>query len=240
MTKTSRLDELSEALLREVRSAAGARAGAEVAAAFDGMTKELNNLAEQLESYGAVVSGRTPLAFATTFGDTLSERRAWVDAQLEKVRVHLADDPMKVKQGKLWAETQRAVNTLRDDLAVAIDEAYVEVLAPFQGDDRRILETLPPGTPGVAAYRDAIEEFERLAEVRPSTPEEVTRATAVGRRMQRQREEVEAQAVPAEFSEQWRLLRTTGLPLTEMTDAFSAWLRERGFANSAVVTFGGR
>ena len=57
MTATSRLDELAEALLREVRYAAGARADAEVAAAFDGMTKELNSLAEQLESYGAVVSG---------------------------------------------------------------------------------------------------------------------------------------------------------------------------------------
>ena len=89
-------------------------------------------------------------------------------------------------------------------------------------------------------YRDAIDEFERLTQVRPTTPEEVTQAAAVGRRMQRHREEVEAQAVPAEFSEQWRLLRTTGLPLAEMTDAFSAWLRERGFASSAVVTFGGR
>lgn len=240
MTKTSRLDELAEGLLREVRSAAGARAGAEVAAAFDGMTRELNSLAEQLESYGAVVSGRSPLTFTATFSDTLSERKAWVDAQLEKIRVVLADDPMKVKQGKLWAEMQRAAKTLRDDLAVAIDEAYVEVLMPFRGDDRRILETLPPRTPGVAAYRKAIEEFERLAEVRPSTPEEVTQAAALGRRMQRQREEVEAQAVPTEFSEQWRLLRTTGLPLTDMTDAFSAWLRERGLAGSAVVSFGER
>lgn len=240
MTEMSSLDELAETLLREVRSAAGARAGAEVAAAFDGMTKELNGLAEQLESYGSVVSGRSPLAFSASFSDTLSERRSWVDAQVEKVRGVLADDPMKVKQGKLWAETQRAAKTLRDDLADAIDEAYAEVLTPFQGDDRRILETLPPGTPGVAAYRDAIDEFERVAEVRPTTPDEVTQAAAVGRRMQRQREEVEAQAVPAEFAEQWRLLRTTGLPLTEMTDAFSDWLRERGFASSAVVHFGGR
>lgn len=240
MSSTSRLDELSEALVREVRHASGARADAEVAAAFDGMTRELNAVADQLEELAAVVSGPSPLTLAPSATQSLAERKVWVNAQVGKVRAILVEDPMKVRQGKLWSETQRATKTLRDEFAEAVDAAYQEVLEPFRGDDRSILETLPPGTPGMTEYRDVIQEFERLAEVRPSSPGEVTNAAAVGRRMQRHREEVEAQAVPAEFAEQWRMLRTNGLPLTEMTDAFSAWLRERGFANSAIVTFGGR
>lgn len=240
MTAPSRLDELAEELHREVRHAAGARADAEVAAAFDGMTNALNTVAGQLESYGAVVAGRSPLKFPPTFVQSLGERKAWVDAQVKKVRDVIAEDPMKVRQGKLWSETHRAATTMRNDLAEAIDEAYRQVLEPFRGDDRDILETLPPSTPGVAEYRDAIHTFNRFAEARPTSPEDVTMAVAAGRRMQRHREEVEAQAVPAEFADQWRLLRTTGLPLTEMTDGFSSWLRERGFASLTVVTFGAR
>lgn len=240
MTVSSRLDELADALHREVRHAAGARADADVAAAFDGMTKELNTVASQLESYGAVASGPSPLKFPPTFAQSLGERKTWVDAQVKKVRHVIAEDPMKVRQGKLWSETQRAASTMRNDLAEAIDEAYNQLLEPFRGDDRDILETLPPRTPGVAEYRDAIDEFDRLAEVRPTSTEEVTAAAAAGRRMQRHREEVEAKAVPAEFADQWRLLRTSGLPLTEMTDGFSSWLREQGFASSTVVTFGAR
>jgi hypothetical protein len=240
MTASSTLDQLSDALLREVRKAAGDRAGAEVAAAFDGMTKELNAVAEQLERYGAVVAGPSPLTFPAVFSDALTERKAWVERQIAKVRAGIADDPMKIRQGKLWADTQRAAKTVRDDVAAAIDAAYAEVLEPFRGDDRGILETLPPRTPGIDDYRDAIEAFEQLEGVRPSTPQEVTKAAAAGRTLQRQRETIEAQAVPPEFVEQWRLLRTTGLPLVEMTDAFSAWLRERGFAGSAFVRFGAR
>ena len=170
MTVSSRLDELADALHREVRHAAGARADAEVAAAFDGMTKELNTVASQLESYGAVVSGPSPLKFLPTFAQSLGERKTWVDAQVKKVRDVIAEDPMKVRQGKLWSETQRSARTMRNDLAEAIDEAYHQLLEPFRGDDRDILETLPPRTPGVAEYRDAIDEFDRLAEVGRQAP----------------------------------------------------------------------
>lgn len=240
MTSSSRLDELAEELDREVRHAAGARTDAKVASTLDGRTKELNTLAAQLEQYAAVVAGPSPLEFPTTLTGLLAERRAWVETQTKKVREVVAEDPMRVQQGKLWSDTQRAVTTLRDDLASAIDDAYSQLLGPFRGDDRDLLDALPPGIPGTAEYRETIDEFERLAEARPTRPEDVAHAAAVGRRLRRHREEVEAQAVPTEFADQWRLVRTTGLPLAEMTDAFSAWLRDRGFASSTVVTFRGR
>lgn len=240
MTTVARLDELAEELTRQVRHAAGARADAEVAATLDGMTAELNGAATQIEQLMKIVAGPSPLVFPTTLADTIAERRQWVEGQAKKVRAVVEEDPMKVRQGKLWAETQRATATLRKDLEAAIDEAFEQMLEPFRGDDLDILETLPPGTTGVGQYREAIDEFERVAGVRPTSPEEATNAAAVGRRLLRLRGEIEAETVPAEFADQWRLVRTTGLPLTQMTDEFSGWLRERGFASSTVVSFRGR
>jgi hypothetical protein len=51
------------------------------------------------------------------------------------------------------------------------------------------------------------------------------------------REKVESDAVPEEFQDQWRQVRAAGLPLAEVTDAFVAWLRERGLASSTVLTY---
>src|SRR5262249_35152165 len=104
-------------------------------------------------------------------------------------------------------------------------------------DDRDVVDALPPGIAGVRDYRLAIDDFERYAGRRPTTAEEVTEAAAKGRRMKTMRETVESEAVPAEFHDQWRLLRSAGLPLAHRTDAFVGWLRERGLANSTVVTY---
>ena len=241
MTAQSRLDQLADALDREVRHAAALRSKTELAAEFDGMTAALTNETALIETYaGVVASESSPLTFEPEVGESLSQRTEWIVSQVDKVRRVLGEDPMKVRQGKVWGETQRAIKSLRSDLESAVDEAYAHTLDSFRGDDRDVLDTLPPGTSGVARYREAIEEFERLALVRPSSADDVVRAAAAGRRMQAKREEVEAEAVPAQFSAQWRVLRTTGLRLADASPSFLAWLDERGLSGSAVLKLGSR
>jgi hypothetical protein len=100
-----------------------------------------------------------------------------------------------------------------------------------------VFETLPPGITGVRDYRVAIEDFERQRAQRPTTADDVREAAATGRRLKNLREKVEAEAVPEEFQHQWRQVRTVGLPLAELTDAFVAWLRERGLSHATVLTY---
>jgi hypothetical protein len=233
----ARLDELSADLARAVRHAAGARAAAAVAAAFEGLTRDVNAVACQIEEHVAVLRRPSPLPFSPELGRELGERSAWLFAQIKKVReVAESSDPMRVRQGALWRETLRAATTLRNDLADGVDQAYKDLLDPFRGRDREILETLPQGVSGSEEYRATIDDFERAGATRPTKPEDVTNAVAIGRRLQRLREQTESTAVPPEFQDQWRLVRTTGLPLTALTESFAEWLGEQGLASATLLT----
>ena len=220
-----------------MRHAAGARTNADLVAAFHGMTRDVDTAAVEIERCAAVLRGPSPLVLPEHYPGELRARTEWVQAQIGKVRDTIEKDPMRVRQGALWRETQRAFNTLRTELLEVLDAAYSGLLDSFAADDRHVLETLPPGIAGERDYRIAIDDFERHAATRPTTPEDVKQAAAAGRRLQSLRETVEAEAVPDEFQDQWRQVRTTGLPLAEITDAFAAWLRERGLANSTVLTY---
>lgn len=236
----SELDRLAAELAREVRHAAGSRANAELVAAFHGMTRDVEVAAAEIEQCAAVLGGPSSLVLPETYPGELRARTEWVQAQISKVRETVEKDPMRVRQGALWRETQKAFNTLRTELLEVLDAAYSSLLDSFGGDDRHVLETLPPGISGERDYRIAIDDFERYATARPTTLEDVRQAVAAGRRLQSLREKVEAEAVPEEFQDQWRQVRTTGLPAAELTDAFMAWLRERGLATSTVLTYRSR
>jgi hypothetical protein len=233
----SELDRLAAELAREVRHAAGARTNAELVAAFHGMTHDVDTAAIEIDQYAAVLRGPSPLVPPEHYPGELRARTEWVQAQIGKVRETLEKDPMRVRQGALWRETQKAFNTLRTELLEVLDAAYSGLVDSFAADDRHVLETLPPGIAGARDYRIAIDDFERYATTRPGTPDDVKQAAAAGRRLKSLRETVEADAVPQEFQDQWRQVRTTGLPLAELTDAFVGWLRERGLANSTVLTY---
>lgn len=233
----SELDRLASELEREVRHAAGARASAELVAAFRGMTLDVDAAATEIEQCAAVLLGPSPLVLPDSYAKEFQERKEWLGAQIAKVRATIDKDPMRVRQGTLWRETQKAFNTLRDELLDLLDSAYASLLDTFSADDRHVLETLPPGITGVRDYRAAIDDFERYVAARPASVDDVRQAAAVGRRLKSLREQVEAEAVPEEFQEQWRQVRTTGLPLADLTDAFVAWLRERGLANSTLLTY---
>lgn len=236
----SELDRLAAELAREVRHAAAARANAELVAAFHGMTRDVETAATDIEQCAAVLRGPSPLVLPETYPRELQARTEWIQAQIAKVRETIEQDPMRVRQGPLWRETQRAFNTLRTELLEVLDAAYSSLLDSFAGDDRHVLETLPPGIAGVRDYRIAIDDFERCAAKRPTTTDDARAAAAAGRRLKSLREKVEAEAVPAEFQDQWRQVRTTGLPLADLTDPFVAWLRERGLAGSTVLTYRAR
>lgn len=236
----SDLDRLASDLAREVRDAAVARSNAELVAAFHGMTREVENAAAEIEQCTAILRGRSPLVLPESYPGELQSRTEWILGQIEKVRGTIEKDPMRVRQGTLWRETQRAFNTLRSELIEVLKAAYDALIESFAADDCHVLETLPPGISGARDYRVAIEEFERHAARRPTTADEVREAAAAGRRMKGLREKVEADAVPEEFQDQWRQVRSQGLPLVELTDAFVAWLRERGLANSTVLTYRAR
>jgi hypothetical protein len=236
----SELDRLAAELAREVRHAAGARANAELVAAFHGMTQDVETAAIEIERSATVLRGPSSLVVPDGYPGGLQDRTQWVQAQIAKVRETLEKDPMRVRQGALWRETQKAFTTLRADLLEMLDAAYSNYLASFAADDRHLLETLPPGITGVRDYRRAIDDFERCAAGRPTTADDVRVAGAAGRRLKSLREKVEAEAVPEEFQDQWRQVRTTGLPLSELTDAFVTWLRERGLASSTVLAYRAR
>jgi hypothetical protein len=233
----SELDRLADDLARETRHAAGARADAQLVAAFHQMTQDVEAAAIEIEQTRTALRGPSPLAVADSYPGDLQERAGWVAAQITKVRETLNEDPMRVRQGTLWRETQRAVTTLRTELREILDTAYANLLAGYSVDDRHLLDTLPPGIRGVRDYRIAIEQFERFRAARPSTSDDVRAAAASGRRLRELRERVEAEAVPAEFQDQWRQVRTTGLPLSQLTDSFVAWLRERGLASATLLSY---
>lgn len=233
----SELDRLAAELAREVRHAAGARADAELVAAFHGMTREVESAVTEIDQCAAVLRGPSPLVLPESYPGQFQARTEWILAQIEKVRATVETDPMRVRQGTLWRETQRAFSTLRAELNELLDTAYSSLMDSFAGDDRHVLETLPPGITGVRDYRMAIEDFERHMGRRPTTADDVRDAAATGRRLKSLREKVEAEAVPEQFQDQWRQVRTVGLPLAELTDAFVAWLRERGLSHSTVLTY---
>jgi hypothetical protein len=233
----SELDRLAAELAREVRHAAGARANAELVAAFHGMTRELESAVAEIDQCVGVLRGPSPLVLPASYPEQFQARTEWILAQINKVRGTVEADPMRVRQGTLWRETQRAFNTLRAELIELLDTAYSSLMDSFAGDDRHVLESLPPGITGVRDYRMAIEDFERLIGTRPTTADEVQQAAAIGSRLKDLRDKVEAEAVPEEFQGQWRQVRTVGLPLAELTDAFVAWLRERGLSESTVLTY---
>ena len=233
----SELDRLATELAREVRHAAGARASAELVAALHGMTRDVDAAATEIEQVMAVLHGPSALVLPDTFPAGLRARADWVQAQVAKARQAVEKDPMRVRQGPLWRETQKAFNTLRSELLQVLDDAYSSLLDPFAADDRRVLETLPPGTSGLRDYRAAIEDFEHAAAKRPRSVEDIKAAAAVGRRLKSVREKVEVAAIPAEFQDQWRRVRASGLPMPELTDAFMDWLREQGLAGSTVLMY---
>jgi hypothetical protein len=231
------LDRLAAELAREVRLASAARSSAELVAAFHGMTSEIDSAAADIEQCTATLRGPSPLVVPASYPEDFRGRTDWILTQIAKVRKTIEADPMRVRQGTLWRETQRAYNTLRTELQQLLDTAYQTLLESYAADDRRVLETLPPGITGTRDYRVVIEEFDDHASRRPTSPEDVRAAVAVGRRLKNLRERVEAEAVPEEFQEQWRQVRADGLPFAELTDAFAAWLTERGLADSVLLTY---
>src|SRR5437899_538388 len=108
----SELDRLAAELAREVRHAAGARANAELVAAFHGMTRDVESAAAELEQCSAVLRGPSPLVLPESYPGEFQARTEWILGQIGKVRATIEADPMRVRQGALWRETQRASNTL--------------------------------------------------------------------------------------------------------------------------------
>lgn len=230
-----RLDLLAGALHDAVERASGARSDAALLAQFDAMRGDVDDAARKISESMSVLLDSGTLEMPADTKTALEERRRWVSAQVATIRSAIIEDPARVKQGKAWRETRQAFQTLESELAEARAVAYHEMLAQFSRDDRQLLDTLPPGTPGVPAYRTAIQDFDQLADRLPRSPQEVTEAAAAGRRLAKLREQVETEAVPPEHQEQWRAVRGDGLALAEITNEFRAWLDSRGLARSVVL-----
>ena len=230
----SELDRLAAELSREVRHAASTRANAELVAAFHGMTRELESAVAEIDQCSALLRGPSPLALPESYPDQFQPRTDWILAQIDKVRATVETDPMRVRQGTLWRESQRAFNTLRSELIELVDSAYSGLMDTFAGDDRQVLESLPPGITGVRDYRMAVEDFERMA-----TAICGGRATSGGCRPPAQessrqgRGRGSARGVPGPMA-----AGPDGrFALGGVTDAFVAWLRERGLSGSTVLTY---
>ena len=231
------LDDLTANLAAAVREASAARAGAALVAQYDTMRRQVEGAAEEIGLCMAALADPEVLQLPDDLQAALEERVAWLNAQIDKTREAVAQDPERVRQGSLWRDTRRAMDTLREELAAATRKAYESLLDEYAGDDQRLLGTLPPETPGARDYRVAIDRFEAVRDEMPASVEDVRRAIAVGRRIQELRERVEADAVPQEFQHHWRLVRGQGLPLAAFTDEFREWLTERGLAQHTVLRY---
>ena len=118
-----------------------------------------------------------------------------------------------------------------------IGACYGALVTSFQGDDERLLESLPPNALGAAEYRTAIRGLHALGERTPRSLNDVTEMAAAGRRLQRMRDKVGAEAVPEELQAQWLALHRDGLPLADMSPKFTAWLDERGLSRRVVAVY---
>jgi hypothetical protein len=123
------------------------------------MTRDVDTAAAEIEQCAAVLRGPSPLVVPESYPEDLRARTEWIRGQIGKVRATVEADPMRVRQGTLWRETQRAFNTLRTELLEVLDSAYSSLMDSFVGDDRHVLETLPPDIAGVRDYGVAIDDF---------------------------------------------------------------------------------
>jgi hypothetical protein len=232
------LDQLADDLRASVRRATAARAEAGLVAQFDGMRADVEGAIEPIRE-GLSVLNAPELSLNAEATSQVRARREWLQTQLEKVRAGLEKDPSSIRRGGLWRETKKAIDTLGEELSNIRLEAYNAMLAPYSERDLELLDSLPPGTSGVDEYRTALRAYENALDRVPSTPAEVAAADQAGRRLREIRERVEAAAVPAEFSEQWRALRGSGLGLTELTDEFRDWLATQGLNANVVLVYRG-
>jgi hypothetical protein len=237
-TTESELDRLASELALEVRDAAAARTNSELVSMLDAMTKEVDATATAIQQTAAVLRGPSPLTLPPSYADDIRGRNDWVAGQVAKVRAAVESDPMRVRQGKLWSDTQKAFNTLRAEVVAVLSTAYGELLDSYASDDRQVLETLPPGVTGARDYSAVIGEFEQHRSQTPQTLDSIRAAVAVARRLKDLRERVESESVPEQFQDEWRQIRTTGLPLTKVTDEFMVWLRDPDLAKAIVLTYG--
>jgi hypothetical protein len=231
------LDSLAAGLRDAVREAAVARQGFALATELAVLRRDLENVTAPIHACTSVLEDAPQLELAAEQREGLADRRAWVAAQLEKVRAALADDPGSLRRGELWRETRRATGTLAKELEAARAEAYAAFLAGFAAGDAELLAALPATTDAVRDYRAAIAAFEEHRRRPPESPADVTAAAAAGRRLAALREQVEQEAVPPAFQPQWRALRGGGLPLDELTPDFRAWLDEHDHTRSVVLTY---
>ena len=230
------LDTLATQLEQRVRHAAAARTGAALAAQFDGMRGDLESASSEIDECMTVLFDSRLLQLPSEGAD-FEQRKAWVAEQLRAIRKKLDENPASVRQGDLWRNTKRAIETLRNELLEAREQAYAAFLDEFAAGDRELLQSLPPGVSGAEDYRQAIEEFERVRERLPGKVDDVARAAAAGRRLEKCRHRVESEAVPAAFKDDWRALRGEGLPLTALNEELLAWLKEHELARSVVLQY---
>lgn len=231
------LDRVAAELDREIRHAVLARSDATLAAALEGMTADVEAAAAAIEALVAVLAGPSPLVLPEAYPDAFEERTQWVHGQIEKVRTTLATEPMRVRQGNLWRDTRKAFTTLTAELGDTLSSAYADLVGSYLADDRHVFAGLPPGISGIREYEAAIDDFERRVDRPPRTVDDIRNAVTAGERLRSLREKLQADSVPERFQDQWRKLRTTGLPLAELTEEFTAWLDERGLAKSTVLSY---
>jgi hypothetical protein len=236
----ARLDVLARDLQEAVERAARARQNAALIAQFETMQREISDHTARIGTVLPIVLDSPHFALTIDRRTELDDRRQAVRRQMRQVRDVLARDPLQVRQGSLWRDAKSSAAALANELEAALADAYRELLATFDGDDERLLDSLPPGTPGAAEYRTAIRDFETISERAPESLADVTRAVAAGRRLTALRDKLDAESIPAQFQTQWRALRGQGLQLDDITPEFSTWLRERGLARSVVAVYRAR
>lgn len=231
------LDRLAAELLAAVRRASTAQADAALAAQFEGLQLQVDDATAEITECAQVVARSPLLRIPQEERENLESRRSWVVSQIDRLRSVAAENPAAVRQGPVWRETRQAIDALRKELTAARAGSYRALLEEFAAGDRELLESVPPGTAGLVAYRRAIEDLESFATRQPRSLDDVAQAAAAGRRLRELREQVERDAVPAEFQDEWRALREGGLRLPALTDEFRAWLDSHGLAKSVVLTY---
>lgn len=231
------LDRLAAELVAAVRRASAAQADAALAAQFEGMQLQIDEAAAEIAECAHVVTRSPLLLIPQEQRENLESRRSWLASQIDRLRSVVAENPAAVRQGPVWRETRQAIDALRKELAAARADSYTALLKEFVVADRELLESVPPGTAGLGEYRRAIEDLESLAARQPRSLDDVVRAAAAGRRLRELREQVERDAVPAEFQDEWRALRASSLRLPALTEEFRAWLDSHGLAKSVVLTY---
>jgi hypothetical protein len=153
-----------------------------------------------------------------------------VTSKLDELRDRVRTAPETVRDGRLWTDTDDTVVSLLRDLATDVRQRWSQVRQDSGELDTAFLAALPPGTEGVAQYRELVSELSGLLEKDVPRPGDSARVAELWKQVDALRGKLEAREVPDELKDDLALLMDGRLPLDRYGGTLKAYVERSGLA----------